>query len=301
MILNGQVEDRQRAYWAEQMDQGYQFAQQLLHFPVQECGERFASLIEAAAAEHVEMEFSMTKIAGELDRVYFLRESLVNDVVRIGREMNQRGWILKIEDGYRSTEMQRQLVCKPVLFDAILRKCLWELGGQMPDADFVFRRAIVLIANIPKIGTHISGSAIDISVLHRDDGREVWRGNPYLEMSVRTPMRSPFIEDQSLKNRLEILRLMEKHGLIHYPFEFWHFCKGDAMQHIMSGQTDPARYGPVHWDSKTNRVTSVQDSMVPLNPIPVFEQEIVAAMDRIRQSDTNPEEASNHQHVSHRA
>jgi hypothetical protein len=34
------------------------------------------------------------------------------------------------------------------------------------------RRAIVLTANMPKIGVHMSGSAIDISVFHRDDGTD---------------------------------------------------------------------------------------------------------------------------------
>src|SRR5689334_15173236 len=88
-----------RAYWTEQMELGYEIVQKLLTFPVNECGERFASLPEAAAAANVEMLFSASKIAGDLDRVFHLREKLVRDVVTIGREMNERGWVLKIEDG----------------------------------------------------------------------------------------------------------------------------------------------------------------------------------------------------------
>jgi hypothetical protein len=91
-----------RAYWAEQMEAGYAIVQKLIEFPVNECGERFASIADAAADAGVEMLFSTSKIAGDLDRVYFLRESLVRDVITIGREMNERGWILKIEDGFRA-------------------------------------------------------------------------------------------------------------------------------------------------------------------------------------------------------
>src|SRR5690348_14120598 len=106
-----------RAYWTEQMELGYEMVQKLIAFPVNECGERFASIPEAAAAAHVEMLFSTSKIAGDLDRVFFMRESLVRDVIAIGREMNARGWVLKIEDGFRTLDMQAQLVRKPQVFD----------------------------------------------------------------------------------------------------------------------------------------------------------------------------------------
>ncbi len=271
-----------RAYWAEQMQAGYELVQKVLPFEVRECGEPLASIPDAAHAAGVEMLFSTSKIAGELDRIFFIREGLVDDVVAIGREMNERGWILKVEDGYRSLDMQGQLVRKPELFDAILNKCIWENGGTVPPVELVFRRAIVLIANIPKIGTHMSASAIDISVFRRDDGEEVWRGNPYLEMSERTPMRSPFVEEEALRNRLDITALMERHGFIHFPFEFWHYNKGDAMGHLLSGQPAPAGYGPVHWDPTSNKVAACDDPLTPLNPLPVIEREIAAATERAR-------------------
>lgn len=269
-----------RDYWAQQMQLGYDLIQQVLPFEVRECGEGFASLPDAAEQAGLEMWFSDSKIAGELERVFFIREGLVNKLLAIGREMNDRGWILKIEDGYRSQDMQSQLVRKPELFDGILKKCIWENGGELPPTELVFRRATVLIANIPKIGTHMSGSAVDISVFRRDDGSEVWRGNPYLEMSERTPMRSPFIETDDLQNRLEITAIMEAHGFMHFPFEFWHYNQGDAMGHILSGQPAPARYGPVHWDPQTNEVTPYDEPRRPLNPLDVIEQEIAAAMQR---------------------
>ncbi|WP_197451884.1 M15 family metallopeptidase [Rosistilla carotiformis] len=269
-----------RDYWAQQMQLGYDLIQQVIPFEVHECGEGFASLPDAAERAGIEMQFSESKIAGELERVFFIREGLVNKLMDIGRAMNDRGWILKIEDGYRSQDMQSQLVRKPELFDAILKKCIWENGGQLPPTELVFRRATVLIANIPKIGTHMSGSAVDISVFRRDDGSEVWRGNPYLEMSERTPMRSPFIEADDLQNRLEITAIMEAHGFMHFPFEFWHYNQGDAMGNILSGHPAPARYGPVHWDPQTNRVTPYDEPLRPLNPLDAIEQEIAAATQR---------------------
>lgn len=273
-----------RAYWADQMEQGYALVQQIMTFEVRECGEGFASLKDAVSEAGVEVLFSTSRIAGELDRVFFIRESLVRDVIAIGREMNERGWILKIEDGYRSLSMQKQLGSKAELFDAILKKCIWENGGTIPPVELVFRRGSVLIANVPKVGTHMSGSAIDISVFRRDDGTEVWRGNPYLEMSERTPMRSPFVEDEFVQNRLAITAIMESHGFMHFPFEFWHYNKGDALGHILTGQTAPARFGPVHWDPATNKVTAVDNATNPLRPLAEIEREIHAAVERARAS-----------------
>jgi len=275
-------EAARRAYWTEQMEAGYEIVEKLIAFPVRECGEQFASLPDAAAAAGVEMLFSTSKIAGELDRIYLMRESLVDDVVTIGREMNERGWILKIEDCFRTLEMQRQLVRKPSVFDTVLKKCMWELGGGVPTSEFMFRRAIVLTANMPKIGAHMSGSAIDISVFHRNDGSEVWRGYPYLEMSEHTPMRSPFVAPAHVATRLEICGMMEKHGFIHFPFEFWHFDKDDAAMHILTGNPAPCRFGPVNWDPQTNEVTAVADPLTLLNPLPVIEREIAAALERVQ-------------------
>ena len=268
-------------YWSEQMELGYKLVEQLLAFPVSECGERFASLPAAADAAGVEMLFSDSKIAGDLDRIFYMRESLVDDVIAISRDMSRRGWVLKIEEGFRTLEMQRALGRKPEVFDAILQKCIWEKGGEIPPVDFVFRRAIVMVANIPKTGTHMSGSAIDISVFHRDGGQEVWRGGPYLEMSERTPMRSPFISEADLQNRLEITALMESHGFMHFPFEYWHYNKGDGCAHVLTGNSSPARYGPVNWNPQTNEVASVIDPMDPLNPLSVIKVEIAAAMARV--------------------
>lgn len=118
-----------RAYWAEQMELGQDLIQKVLPFKVTECGEGFASIPDAAQTATVEMLFSDSKIAGDLDRVFFIREGLVHDLIAIGRAMNDRGWILKIEDGYRSMEMQSQLVRKPELFDAILSKCIWKTAA----------------------------------------------------------------------------------------------------------------------------------------------------------------------------
>jgi hypothetical protein len=95
-------------------------------------------------------------------------------------------------------------------------------------------------------------------------------------------MRSPFIDEEALNNRLEITKMIEAHGFVHFPFEFWHFNKDDAMGHTLTGKSGPAKYGPVHWDPESNSVKPYRDSMSPLNPLDQIEKEIAAAMERVR-------------------
>ena len=64
---------------------------------------------------------------------------------------------------------------------------------------------------------------------------------------------------------------MESHGFLHDPFEFWHCSKGDAIAHILAGDSRPAIYGPVNWDPRSGAVVPVGDAFSPLNTLDVIE------------------------------
>jgi zinc D-Ala-D-Ala dipeptidase len=257
-------EAARRQFWTYHMERSAELLHAMQQQPTQECGEGFASIPEAAAEAGVEMWFSESKIAGDTDRIFYVREALIPDLTAIGRDMNDRGWILKIEDGYRTREMQTQLGRKPTVFDTIVRSCWWESGGQPPALELIFRRSACLVANYPSQGTHTMGAAVDVSVYRREDGTEVSRGKPYLEMSELTPMDSPFVSKQEQQNRAEITAMMAAHGFLHYPGEFWHYNKGDALYHLMTKSGQAAPYGPVHWDRENNVVSPYDDVNLPL-------------------------------------
>jgi D-alanyl-D-alanine dipeptidase len=270
-----------RAFWAQQMDLAYDFMAQMRTYPVVECGENLRSMTEAVAEAKVEVLFSTSKIAGDLDRVFFLREGLIPNFMEAARSMNERGWILKIEDGFRTLEMQTALSRKPGVFDAILKSTMWELNGAKPDPEFLLKRLSVLTATRPKVGTHMSGSAMDISVWSRDSGQEIERGGPYLEMSELTPMRSPFVSQKALDNRNAITEIMERNGFVAYPFEFWHYNSGDAYGEFLTKTGKPARYGAIHLDQKTGASTPVADPDEALQTPEVMQREMQAALTRL--------------------
>lgn len=270
-----------RDYWISSMDEMRAFFERVQATPCEECGEGLGSIPDSMSAAGVEVKFSDTLIAGKLERIFFIRERLLPDLVAIAREMNARGWILKFEDGFRTMEMQTRLGRSAEAFDRIVEACIWECGGERPSVELVFRRAGVLIANCGANGTHTQGAAVDISVLNRDDGAEIRRGGSYLEMSALTPMASPFVTDEENANRLAITEVMERHGFMHYPGEFWHYNKGDCLYQILTGSGKPGIYGPVHWDQDSNTVTPYDDPLELLTPLDRMATEIESALRRI--------------------
>jgi hypothetical protein len=140
---------------------------------------------------------------------------------------------------------------------------------------------MAMVALMPKVGTHMSGSAIDISVLGLADGREVDRGVPYLELSELTPMASPFVSPQAQENRREITAVMRRHGFFEYPFEFWHYNAGDVYESLLRETGAPARYGAIDWDPGDGSVRPLPQPEQPLNSPDEIRAEIDRALQRL--------------------
>jgi zinc D-Ala-D-Ala dipeptidase len=275
-------ETARRNYWREQMDAAYQWMTAIRDYPVEECAEPLVPLQDAVreATGEVRMLFSTTRLAGRFDRLFYLRKGLIGPFLAAARAMNGRGWLLKVEDAYRTPAMQKDLMRVPALFDTVLAKTTWECGGATVSPELLERRLAALIASMPKVGTHVSASALDISVYESDGRTEVDRGGPYLELSELTPMASPFVSDQARENRRIISDLMAHHGFVAYPFEFWHYSQGDAHDEYIRGTGKPGRYGAVDWDPHTRTISPRQNPRQPLNSLEEIRQEIARALNR---------------------
>lgn len=275
-------DDARRKFWTQQLDEAHAFMQRMWTYPVNECGEAMVSLEDAANDAGAEVEFSDKPHVLGLPRLYYLRAGQIEGFISAAAAMNKRGWVMRVEDGYRTRQMQKHLARTPGVFDAILRSVIWELGGKTPSPEFFMKRSMTLVASMPKIGTHMSGSAIDISVLDRKTRKEIDRGKPYLEMSELTPMASPFISAAQRKNRRDITALMRKHGFIEYPYEFWHYNGGDAYYEVLTQSGKPARYGAIDWEGPGHsKVTPIPKPNEPLNSAAEIKKEIDAALKRL--------------------
>jgi len=268
------LDSERRAYWSAQMDEAYAFMQAINAFPVHECGEPMVSLVDAAQTAGARVRFSAKPHVHGLPRLYWMRAGLLDDFLGCARAMNERGWEIMVEDGFRTVEMQKYLARQPYTFDVIVNRVIWECGGVVPDLNLVVRRMNALVAGAPKVGTHMSGSAIDISVYRLDTDEEIDRGGPYLEMSALTPMDSPFVSAAARANRMAITAIMARFGFVAYPWEFWHYNKGDAYDHYLNGSHQPARYGAVDVDPASGHVRAIDDPQRPLNAPEEIEAEI---------------------------
>ena len=112
-----------RAYWTQQLEAAYAFMfESILPYPVVECGEPFVSLREAAAQADVVVAFSSLKHVNDLDRLFYLREGQIPNFLGAAKKMNELGWVLRVEDGYRTREIQKYLGLTPKVFDAVLQR-----------------------------------------------------------------------------------------------------------------------------------------------------------------------------------
>ncbi len=223
-------------YWQSNMEDGYKFMMKILRYPVSENFEKLLHIPEFARKAGVKIVFSRKKRTRVSFPLFYLREGIMKRFLCAAEEMNKRGWVIRVEDAFRTRQMQNPLNRTRETFDAIMKIIMWETGGKIPDPEFVFRRLTVLIATIPKIATHMSGSAVDISVLSMKTGIEIDRGAGYLEMNEKTFMDSIFISQKARRNRQIITEIMKKYGFHAYPFEFWHYSSGDAYAQYLSSQ-----------------------------------------------------------------
>ena len=245
------------------MEAAYGFMQRLLEYPVRECGEPLGCLPEAAREAGVEIVFASGKKIGMFDCVFWVRESLVDKLLRVGEAFLRRGYVLRIEDAYRTPETQTRGARSEYVIRSVLEKVRWELDGRAPTAEFVLRRLAVWTATTLKFANHTSGSAVDVTVLHRD-GATLDLGGTYPQLSHLTAMASPFVSPDVRGNREMLCELFAEEGFLPYPFEFWHFSHGDADCEMIAGAGRPGRFGPVYWREGGGPPRPAEDILKPL-------------------------------------
>jgi zinc D-Ala-D-Ala dipeptidase len=284
-MTNTRDAQMRRAYWTQEVELAVLFMEGVKAWPVAECGEGLVHLPGVVKDAGVEVQFSSKPHVQGLPRLFYLREGQIKGFIGAAREFNQMGWVMKVEDGYRSRQMQKFVGRQPVVFDAVLKTCMWELEGKVPTPEFMFHRCKSMIAYCPKVGTHMSGSAIDISLFDRKTGAEVSRGKPYLEISELTPMYSPYVEGEAMKVRMKQVEVMRGNGFVEYPFEFWHFNSGDVYDYLLTGkQGEAARYGAVDFDVATGKISPMTEAeaCAPLNSFEEMAVEIAGAIARVK-------------------
>ena len=256
---------QRRKYWAEQMDEASAFLDKTLQAHLNESSEPVVDLTDAIPSS-LEVAFSYDRAAAGEGPTFYMRSSLVPDLVRVITALRALSIGLRIEYAYRSPRLQASLCSSDEVLGRVIDRVRWEADTRTPPFELVYQRLIVLCANIYKFATHIAAAAVDITPIDLESGAEIDRGGPFLELSEKTPMASPFVSAIARRNRALVKGVFADHGFRAYPFEFWHFCAGDVYEAVLSGNRHAARFGPVTVDSNSGRVIAISDPLSEIIP-----------------------------------
>ncbi len=266
-------------YWWDSLIAAAHYVDEVHAHAVQECKEPLYSIPGAAQTAGVSIVCPDDLHPVGRKRDHRLRSGNIQPLLDAAAEFNRRGMTLVIEDALRSFEWQKEAALSDHIIDWFARMAV--LGHPAVSDREVERGLSGIIAPTPQAAGHMAGAAVDVSV-RLADGCDFDRGGRYLDLSERMSMGSPFISSEQREARQLVTSIMETHGFYPYRFEFWHYSRGDAHAAIASGSTEPARYGPVEFDT-TGTVKPVQDRLERLNDTQLLTKRVRAAMTRIAQ------------------
>lgn len=126
----------------------------------------------------------------------YLVEPAAKALVKVQRELRERGFGLKIYDAYRPLSAQ------------------WKLWKIKPDPDYV--------ADPGHGSRHNRGAAVDVTLIDLT-GKEIPMPTPYDTFSEKAHSNYKDLPDTVIKDRTLLQKVMTKHGFIPLDTEWWHF------------------------------------------------------------------------------
>lgn len=115
---------------------------------------------------------------------------------KVQEELESQGLGLKIWDGFRPMAAQ------------------WKFWEIIPDERYV--------SDPRKGGRHTRGTAVDITLITKD-GKELLMPSSFDDFSEKAHRNYEEAPEEAIKNRELLQKVMEKHGFIGLPTEWWHF------------------------------------------------------------------------------
>jgi D-alanyl-D-alanine dipeptidase len=171
----------------------------------------------------------------ESNNSYYLRETVAN-MLRKASEMLPSGYRLAIVEGVRSIEKQQEH---------------WNRKFQHFSADHpewsqekVEHQTALVVARPAPLANHNCGGAVDVALVYNNELVDMGsRPQAFTEKRL-VEMFSELITDEQKQNRTILRESMESVGFVWYPGEWWHYCYGDRMWAVYTGQKE-CIYGPI--------------------------------------------------------
>jgi len=151
---------------------------------------------------------------------FYLRKTLVKKLKQVSQSLPQ-GIHLKLNEGYRSLEKQKQIWDKE--FEKIKKK-----NPKIRKSEIERLTRLCVAYPIKNACGHQTGGAIDLT-LCRKNGRTLNMGTEILEFNKKTKTQNFHLTREERNNRKILKQTMEKYDFINFPGEWWHYCYGDKI------------------------------------------------------------------------
>jgi D-alanyl-D-alanine dipeptidase len=166
--------------------------------------------------------------------IFLVRKTIAEKLDQVKNKLPQ-GVFLKILDGYRSLERQKQA---------------WDnkwnvIKSENPNwtDEQIDAQARLIIARPSGITNHVCGGAVDVALVDSlgntlDFGTGYGPVNAHNSERSKTPMFAGGLTQEQISNRKMLRHAMTSIGFVYYPGEWWHYCYGDRMWAVYGGRTE---------------------------------------------------------------
>ena len=229
--------------------------------PIRESSERMLFLPKLFQERDLLLSLSdipFNKACGEWadkPRVFWTRESMANRLLILAEAFSKIDLLFHIEDAFRPVGVQEGL---------FKRRVGW-IQNEHPDWDWnkVLLEAKSKTAVSPRLASHKSGAAIDITLRRISDGSSLDLGNKYLEGGALVAVDCPFITTEQWQTRQLFANSFRMAGFAIYDGEDWHASYQDNLAGVLDGKVINgyvAKYGPVKsFSLETGQILEVYD------------------------------------------
>ncbi|MEM3112566.1 MAG: M15 family metallopeptidase [Candidatus Anstonellales archaeon] len=173
-------------------------------------------------------------------RVFWVRESVAMRLVVLGEALSKAGLYFHIEDAFRPIGVQEGL---------FKRRVNWILNEHSDwDWEAVLTEAKSKTAVSPRLASHKSGAAIDITLRRISDGSPLDLGNKYPEGGALVAIDCPFVTAEQWRTRQIFANSFRMAGFAIYSGEDWHASYSDNLAGVSDDRVIEgynAAYGPI--------------------------------------------------------
>lgn len=133
----------------------------------------------------------------------------------VQEELKTKNLSLKIYDAYRPQEAVNHFIkWAKNINDTLMKPHFY------PDVD---KRYLFRDGYIASKSRHSSGSTVDLTIVNVETGKKLDMGSPFDFFGEPSWVSYSNLTESQKQNRIQLQRIMQKHGFRSYSKEWWHF------------------------------------------------------------------------------